>query len=58
MDYRLTAALVCAVVFSAQGVAGAENVDSVKALDELVVTGTNNVVPQKLLPYTVSVVDS
>lgn len=58
MDYRLTAALVCAVVFSAQGVAGAENVDSVRALDELVVTGTNNVVPQKLLPYTVSVVDS
>lgn len=49
---------MCAVVFSAQGVAGAENVDSVKALDELVVTGTNNVVPQKLLPYTVSVVDS
>lgn len=58
MDYRLTAALVCAVVLSARGVAGAENVDSVRALDELVVTGTNNVVPQKLLPYTVSVVDS
>lgn len=58
MDYRLTAALVCAVVLSAQGVAEAENVDSVRALDELVVTGTNNVVPQKLLPYTVSVVDS
>ena len=58
MDYRLTAALVCAVVFSPQGMAGAENVDSVRVLDELVVTGTNNVVPQKLLPYTVSVVDS
>lgn len=58
MDYRLTAALVCAVVLSARGVAEAENVDSVRALDELVVTGTNNVVPQKLLPYTVSVVDS
>ena len=58
MNYRLTAALVCAVVLSAQGVAEAENVDSVRALDELVVTGTNNVVPQKLLPYTVSVVDS
>lgn len=58
MDYRLTAALVCAVVFSAKGMAGAENVDSVRVLDELVVTGTNNVVPQKLLPYTVSVVDS
>lgn len=49
---------MCAVVLSARGVAGAENVDSVRALDELVVTGTNNVVPQKLLPYTVSVVDS
>lgn len=49
---------MCAVVFSAKGMAGAENVDSVRALDELVVTGTNNVVPQKLLPYTVSVVDS
>lgn len=58
MDYRLTAALVCAVVFSAKGMAGAENADSVRALDELVVTGTNNVVSQKLLPYTVSVVDS
>lgn len=59
MDYRVIAAtLVCAVVFSAQGMAGAESVDSVRALDELVVTGTNNVVPQKLLPYTVSVVDS
>lgn len=58
MDYRLTAALVCAVVLSARGVAGAENVDSARVLDELVVTGTNNVVPQKLLPYTVSVVDS
>ncbi len=49
---------MCAVVLSAQGVAEAENVDSVRVLDELVVTGTNNVVPQKLLPYTVSVVDS
>lgn len=58
MNYRLTAALVCAVVLSAQGVAEAENVDSARVLYELVVTGTNNVVPQKLLPYTVSVVDS
>lgn len=58
MNYRETAAFVCAVVFSAHGMAGAENADSVRVLDELVVTGTNNVVPQKLLPYTVSVVDS
>ena len=59
MKHRTTvAALVCAVAFSVEVMAGAENVDSVRALDELVVTGTNNVVPQKLLPYTVSVVDS
>ena len=58
MNSIVTAAFVCAVVFSAQGMAGAENVDSARVLDELVVTGTNNVVPQKLLPYTVSVVDS
>lgn len=58
MNSIVTAAFVCAVVFSAQGMAGAENADSVRALDEFVVTGTNNVVPQKLLPYTVSVVDS
>ena len=44
--------------FRLRGWRGAENADSVRALDELVVTGTNNVVPQKLLPYTVSVVDS
>lgn len=58
MDYRVTAAFVCAAVFSAQVMAGAENADSVRVLDELVVTGTNNVIPQNLLPYTVSVVDS
>lgn len=49
---------MCAVAFSAEVMTGAENVDSARVLDELVVTGTNNVVPQKLLPYTVSVVDS
>ena len=37
---------------------GAENTDSVRMLDEFVVTGTNHMVPQKLLPYTVSVVGS
>lgn len=35
---------------------GAENADSVNALDELVVTGASESVPQRLLPYTVSVV--
>lgn len=39
--------------------AGAVEVpDSANILDEVVVTGTNAGVPQKLLPYTVSVVDS
>ena len=35
---------------------GAENADTTRVLNEVVVTGTNNSVPQKLLPYTVSVV--
>lgn len=34
-----------------------ETVDSVNVLNEVVVTGTGSGVPQKLLPYTVSVVD-
>lgn len=42
----------------AQNEPAAENADSAKVLGELVVTGTNNEVPQKLLPYTVSVVSS
>lgn len=50
-------ALAC-FVFTALDVAGAEKADTAKVLDELVVTGTNNMVPRKLLPYTVSVVDS
>lgn len=35
-----------------------ETSDTVRVLEEVVVTGTNNVVSQRLLPYTVSVVDS
>lgn len=45
-------------VFSALDMSGAENVDTTKVLEEVVVTGTNNSVPQKLLPYTVSVVNN
>lgn len=45
-------------MFPAPALSGAENTDSVRVLDEVVVTGTNGRVPQKLLPYTVSVIDS
>ena len=43
---------------SALDSSGAETVDTTRVLNEIVVTGTNSRVPQKLLPYTVSVVDS
>lgn len=57
MSYRSTTiALVCAAVFSALDMSGAETNDTARVLNEVVVTGTNNMVPQKLLPYTVSVV--
>lgn len=54
----LSTAIVIASVFSAPAMSGAENTDSARMLDEFVVTGTNHMVPQKLLPYTVSVVGS
>lgn len=43
---------------SALDLSGAETVDTIRALNEVVVTGTNSKVPQKLLPYTVSVIDN
>ncbi len=43
---------------SALDSSGAETVDTTRVLNEIVVTGTNSRVPHKLLPYTVSVVDS
>lgn len=45
-------------MFSALDLSGAENVDTLHTLGEVVVTGTNRAVPQKLLPYTVSVIDN
>lgn len=45
-------------IFSALDLSGAENVDTLHTLGEVVVTGTNRAVPQKLLPYTVSVIDN
>lgn len=37
---------------------GAGRIDTTKVLNEVVVTGTNNSVPRRLLPYTVSVVSN
>lgn len=55
-------AIIPAIAFvftvSALDLSGAEAGDSTKMLNEVVVTGTNNRVPQKLLPYTVSVIDN
>lgn len=50
--------IAASAILSAPVVSGAEKADSARVLGELVVTGTNNEVPQKLLPYTVSVVNS
>lgn len=59
MIYRQTTiAVVLTLLISALDLSGAENVDTTKVLNEVVVTGTNNSVPQKLLPYTVSVVSN
>lgn len=58
MTFRLTIVLISLSFFSALESSGAENIDTVRTLDEIVVTGTNNAVPQKLLPYTVSVIDN
>lgn len=59
MKYRLlNIALILSYIFSALDMSGAENVDTTRVLNEVVVTGTNNMVPQKLLPYTVSVVNN
>lgn len=49
-------ALASALIFSTVNASGTELPDTAKLLDEVVVTGTNSVVPQRLLPYTVSVV--
>lgn len=46
------------LLISALDLSGAEIVDTTKVLNEVVVTGTNSRVPQKLLPYTVSVIDN
>lgn len=54
----VTTLISSSLIFSALDLSGAENVDSVKSLGEVVVTGSGSAVPQKLLPYTVSVIDN
>ena len=59
MKYKIsTSAVVLSIFFSALDLSGAENVDTAKVLNEVVVTGTTNSVSQKLLPYTVSVINN
>lgn len=51
-------AIASVLSVSALDLSGAETADTTKVLNEVVVTGTNSEVPQKLLPYTVSVIGS
>lgn len=56
---KLIAILTTAVLsLLALDLSGAERTDSIQALNEVIVTGTNSGVSQKLLPYTVSVIDN
>lgn len=50
--------LIVAVMFCSTTKATVRDTSSVHSLDEVVVTGSNKAMPRKLLPYTVSVVDS
>lgn len=50
--------LLSAFLLSAPDMTGAGRIDTTKVLNEVVVTGTNNSVPRRLLPYTVSVVSN
>lgn len=59
IKHNVEAAVVSlAVLLCATQAHAAETPDTVRVLEEVVVTGTNSMVPQRLLPYTVSVVDS
>lgn len=51
-------ALASAALVSALDSSGAEIADSARVLNEIIVTSSAAEVPQKLLPYTVSVIDS
>ncbi len=56
MKHSIVIVLMC--LLSALDLSGAENVDTTNVLNEVVITGTNNMLPQKLLPYTVSVISN
>lgn len=58
MRFSLLALLVASALGPCAEVSATEKGDTTHMLNELVVTGTNDVVPQKLLPYTVSVVNN
>lgn len=58
MRFSLLALLVASALGPCAEASATEKGDTTHMLNELVVTGTNDVVPQKLLPYTVSVVNN
>lgn len=59
MNYKTIAGAIASILsVSALDSSGAETVDTTRVLEEVVVTGTNSGVQQRLLPYTVSVVDN
>jgi outer membrane receptor protein involved in Fe transport len=58
MRLALFSLILISPLVSALDLLGAETADTTKVLNEVVVTGTNSKVPQKLLPYTVSVIDN
>ncbi len=59
MNYKAIAGAIASMLsVSALDSSGAETVDTTRVLEEVVVTGTNSGVQQRLLPYTVSVIDN
>lgn len=58
MRFSLLALLVASALGPCAEASATEKGDTTHMLNELVVTGTNDAVPQKLLPYTVSVVNN
>lgn len=58
MRFSLLVLLVASALGPCAEASATEKGDTTHILNELVVTGTNDVVPQKLLPYSVSVVNN
>ena len=57
-DIAIKAAIALVMPVTALESSGAVTADTTRVLNEVVVTGTNGSVSQRLLPYTVSVVDN